>query len=213
MLKRGGLAVCVLLLTCLAGSAKDKKKSVLPVDILQAQTVLVVVDPSAGMDIQDPNANRIAQQDVERALMKWGRFSLAIDASTADLVITVNKGNGKMVQPTIGGVPNNNRPVILEPTDSGGRIGGRQGNNGNLGDPSNPQSGPPDPHPEVAVGRSEDMFVVYRNNKNDSQYDPLDSPAVWRYTSRDALHSPDVPAVDEFRNVIAQSEKQLAGKP
>jgi hypothetical protein len=36
---------------------------------------------------------------------------------------------------------------------------------------------------------------------------------VWRYTSRDALHSPDVPAVDEFRNVIAQSEKQLAGKP
>ena len=212
MLKREGLVVSVLL-TCLAGSAKDKKKSALPVDILQAQTVLVVVDPNAGMDIQDPNANRIAQQDVEKALMKWGRFSLAMDASTADLVITVSKGNGKLVQPTIGGVPNNNRPVIMEPTDSGGRIGGRQGNNGNPGDPSNPQSGPPDPHPEIAMGRSEDMFVVYRNNKNDPQYAPLDSAAVWRYTSRDALHSPDVPAVDEFRNVIAQSEKQLAGKP
>src|ERR1700761_6643401 len=115
MLKREGLAVCVLLLTCLAGSAKDKKKSVLPVDVLQAQTVLVVIDPNAGMDIQDPNANRIAQADVERALMKWGRFSLATEASTADLVITVSKGNGKLVQPTIGGVPNNNRPVILQP--------------------------------------------------------------------------------------------------
>jgi hypothetical protein len=213
MLKREGLAGCVLLLMCLAGSAKDKKKSVLPVDILQAQTVLVVIDPNAGMDIQDPNANRIAQQDVEKAMMKWGRFSLAMDSSTADLVITVNKGNGKLVQPTIGGVPNNNRPVIMEPTDSGGRIGGRQGTNGNPGDPSNPQSMPSDPHPEIAVGRSEDMFVVYRNNKNDPQYAPLDNPSVWRYTGPDALHSPDVPAVDEFRNVIAQSEKQLAGKP
>jgi hypothetical protein len=213
MLKRAGLVVSVLLLTCLAGYAKDKKKTVLPADILQAQTVLVLIDPNAGVDIEDPNANRIARLDVEQALMKWGRFSLAMDASTADLVITVSKGNGKLAQPTIGGVPNNNRPVIFQPTDSGGRIGGRQGNTGNPGDPSNPQSQSPDPHPEVTVGGSQDMFVVYRNNKNDPQYAPLDTPAVWRYTSRDALHSPDVPAVDAFRNVIAQSEKQLAGKP
>jgi hypothetical protein len=57
------------------------------------------------------------------------------------------------------------------------------------------------------------MFVVYRTNKNDPRDAPLDSPAVWRYSSRDALHSPDVPAVDEFRKVIAESEKKLAGKP
>ena len=210
MLRRKGLVAFVMLVSCLAGYAKDKKTA-LPADILQAQTVLVVVDPNAGVDIQDPNANRLARVDVEQALMKWGRFSLVQEASTADLIITVNKGNGKMAQPTIGGVPQNNRTGIIQPTDSGVRIGGRQGNTGNPNDPSNSQ--PSDPHPEVAIGQSQDMFVVYRTNKNDPQDTPLDSPAVWRYTSRDALHSPDVPAVEEFRKVIAESEKKLSGKP
>lgn len=210
---RKSLAISVLLLSSLVAAAKDKKKTLLPADILQAQTVLVVIDPNAGMDIQDPNANRIAQVDVEQALMKWGRFSLAMDASTADLIITVSKGNGKIVQPTIGGVPNNNRPVIFDPSDSGGRIGARQGSTGNPGDPSNPQSPSSSPRPEIAAGQSQDMFVVYRSNRNDPHDTPLDTPAVWRYTSGDALHSPDVPAVDEFRKLIAESEKQLAGKP
>ena len=204
MLKRSGLAVSVLLLSCWLGYAKDKKKPLLPEDILRAQTVLVVIDPNAGMDLTDPNANRIAQEDVEKALMKWGRFSLAMEASTADLIITVSKGNGKAVQPTIGGVPMNNRPVIFEPTDSGGRVGVGQGN---------PQSGPPDPRPQTTLGPTLDMFVVYRGNKDDPYSSALDAPAVWRYTTKDALHSPDVPAVDVFRNVIAESEKQLAGKP
>lgn len=213
MLKRKGLVVSVLLLSCVAGSAKDKKKTYLPADVLQAQTVLVVVDPKAGTDIDDPNANRIARVDVEQALMKWGRFSLVMEASTADLIITVSKGNGKIVQPTIGGGPNNNGPVVFEPSNSGVRIGGRQGNNGNPGDPSNPQYPSSGPHPEVQGGQSQDMFAVYRNNKNDPNAAPLDAPAVWRYAARDALHSPDVPAVDEFRKLIAESEKQLAGKP
>jgi hypothetical protein len=103
----------VLLLSCLVGAAKDKKKALLPTDVLQAQTVLVVVDPNVGVTVEDPNANRTAREDVEKALMKWGRFSLATDASTADLIITVSKGNGKIAQPTIQGGPINNRPVVL----------------------------------------------------------------------------------------------------
>jgi hypothetical protein len=31
--------------------------------------------------------------------------------------------------------------------------------------------------------------------------------------AKDALDSPDVPAVDVFRKAIADTEKQLAGKP
>lgn len=211
MLKRNGLVVFVLVLCCVAGSAKDKKKSYLPADVLRAETVLVLVDPKAGTDVQDPNANRIARVDVEQALMKWGRFSLAMEAETADLIITVRKGNGKVAQPTIGGVPNNNRPVIFEPSDSSVRIGGRQGSNGNPNDPSNPQY--PSPSPQVEVGPSQDMFVVYRGRKNDPDADPLDWPSVWRYSAKNALHSPDVPAVEEFHKLITESEKQLAGKP
>ena len=58
--------------------------------------------------------------------MKWGRFTPVMDTQTADLVITVRKGSGKMVQPTIGGLPTNDRPVVVQPTDSGIRLGGRK---------------------------------------------------------------------------------------
>jgi len=124
---------------------KDKKKVLLPADVLEATTVLVVVDPEAGVAIDAPNANRTAQEDVEKAIMNWGRFSLAMDVSTADLVISVRKGNGKIAQPTVGGVPINNRPVILEPTDSGGRVGGHSGNPPQAGDPTDAQ--PQSSHP------------------------------------------------------------------
>ena len=200
-------AVSVLLLSCLFATAKDKKKALLPADVLRARSVLVLVDPNSGIDVQNPNANRTAQEDVEKALMNWGRFSLAMDAENADLIITVRKSSGKMVQPTIGGVPNNNRPVILEPTDSGGRIGVRPGNPAGAGDP-------PDPQPQVEVGQSQDTFVVYRgSSKDDPYWDSLEAPPVWRYTAKDALDSPGVPAVEVFRKLIADAEKQLAGTP
>jgi hypothetical protein len=211
MLRSKGLAVSVLLMWCLVGAAKDKKKGLLPADVLEARTVLVVVDPDAGVAIEHPNANRTAREDVEKALMRWGRFSVVMDASNADLIIVVRKGSGKMAQPTIGGVPQNNRPVVLEPGDSGGQIGGRQGNSGIPNDPSNPQSSAP--HPQMEVGESQDMFVVYRGNKENPSASPADAPAVWRYSAIDALASPSVPAVDMFREVISKSEKQLNKTP
>ena len=113
------LAFSLLLICCLVAAGKDKKKIILPNDVLEARTVLVVVDPNAGIDAEAPNANRTAQEDVEKALTNWGRFTLAPDVSSADLIISIRKGNGKIAQPTIGGVPTNNRPVIFEPTDSG----------------------------------------------------------------------------------------------
>src|SRR5271156_760042 len=97
------LAVTAIILCSALASGKDKKKAILPADVLKARTVLVVVDPSAGVDVRDPNANRIARADVEKALDQWGRFTLVQEGSTADLIITVRKGDGKLIQPTIGG--------------------------------------------------------------------------------------------------------------
>ena len=206
MLYRRGLAVLLLLACSLAGVGKDKKKNLLPVYVLQAKTVLVVVDPEAGTAIDAPMANRTAQEDVEKALMNWGRFKLAVDASDADLIITVRKGSGRVVEPTVGGVPINNRPVIMEPTNSGGRVGGHSGNPQTPGDPTDtdPQFG--GPHQQVEVGQPQDMFAVYRG-KIDS---PLDYPATWRYSAENALQSPGVPAVEVFRKLVAETEKQLA---
>lgn len=197
-----------ILLTCsLAATAKDKKKILLPTDVLQARTVLVLVDPDAGVALDAPMANSTARKDVENALFHWGRFITATDISNADLIIVVRKGNGKIAQPTISGVPLNNRPVIFDPTDSGGAAGGRRGNPPFGGDPTNAQ--PRVPHPQAEVGESQDTFAVYRGNR---EY-PLDSPPVWRYIANDALRSPGVPAVDAFRKLIAQAEKQQAAKP
>lgn len=198
---RSSLTLSILFLSCLVAVAKDKKKVPIPVDVLQDHTVWVIVDPGAGVDVKDPNANVIARADVENALRKWGRLEPVADASTADLIITVRKGRGKLVEPTIAGTPiNNPPPVIMQPSDSGINAAGRVGPQPSL-----------DPHPQMEVGGAQDMFVVYRSTLGQSVDDSLDSPPVWRYSAKDALASPGVPAVDAFRKVIAESEKALAG--
>ena len=63
--------------------------------------------------------------------------------------------------------------------------------------------------PQAEIGLSQDMFVVYRSHTANA----LDTPPVWRYSAKDALESPDVPAVEVFRTLIAQSEKQSAKTP
>lgn len=68
------IAFLVLLLLIPQGSAKNKKKQVLPEYVLRAQTVGVVIRPEAGEPLTSPNANRTAQTNVEDAITKWGRF-------------------------------------------------------------------------------------------------------------------------------------------
>jgi hypothetical protein len=196
--------------------ASAKKKAILPVDVLRARTVLVIIDPTAGVDARDPNANRAARADVEKALDQWGRFTLVQEGLTADLVITIRKGNGKFVQPTIGGTPINGTPPVsggttTTPTQMTTHGAVRLGP-GNPNDPSNAGTGPSTPQPQIEAGSPQDMFVVYRGSM-DASWSPLDAPSVWRYSGKDALASPSVPAVEAFRKLIAESEKQLASHP
>jgi hypothetical protein len=201
---RAVITSVVLLLSCLAAAAKDKKKALLPVDILEAHTAWVIVDPNAGLDVTAPNANNAARAAVETALAKWGRLSPVTDPSMADLIIVIRKGNGKIVQPTIAHTPvNAPPPVIAQRTDSGVSAAGRTG----------PPLATSDPHPQLEAADPDDSLAVYRGNRIHEQSDPLDSPAVWRYSAKDALSVPGVPAVEKFHDAIAESEKALAGKP
>jgi hypothetical protein len=200
------LFLLFLLFTSLA-VAGNKKKVVLPAYVLKARTVVVLIDPNAGISPASPVANKTAQEDVEKAILKWGRLNPVLDTQTADLVIIVRKGSGKIVQPTIGGMPTNDRPVIVQQTDNSIRIGGQQGRQAGSTEP------PPQdtrPHPQAEVGPSEDMFVVYEGHVSGT-FDQQ-SPA-WRYLAKDALHSPNVPAVAEFRKLIDEAEKQQKAKP
>jgi len=182
--------------------AKNKNKQVLPDYALNAQTVLVVILPEAGEPLTSPTANRTAQDNVEKALMKWGRFRLVREAQTADLVIAVRKGHAS--GPTIINSPNDSRPVIVQPTDGDIRVGGQQGRPPDLSNPG--LAGPADRGPRIGgdMGTPEDTFGVYRGGV---EY-PLDAAPVWRYIAKDALNGPQVIAVERFRKVLDESEKQ-----
>ena len=206
MLDRLRVLLLIIVLVASAGIASGKKKDLLPAYVLKARTVLVMIDPNAGTSLTSPQANKTAQDDVEKALMKWGRFSPVLAGMPADLVITVRKGSGKLVEPTIGGEPKNDRPVIVQQTDSSIRVGTQIGR-----PPDAPQSSPQDnkPHPQMEAGPPDDMFVVYEG----SQGLHPDGPPVWHYYAKNALRSPDVPAVAEFRKLIEAAEKQQKTKP
>jgi hypothetical protein len=196
------LLTLVLLFTCFA-AANTKKKESLPAEVLNAQTVVVLVDPDAGMSTSAPLANRTAQEDVEKALANWGRLKLVlIGGNNADLVITVRKGNGKIVQPTVSGEPTNDRPVVVVPSDSGIHIGVQQGR-----PPDSTQPPPAETSPRLGgeVGATEDTFLVYAGGSGAA---PLERAPVWRYVSKNGLHSPDVPAVAEFRKAVEAALKQ-----
>ena len=195
----------VALLVCPA-APKDKKKLVLPADVLRARTVLVVIDPDAGEPLGQPQANAMARDSVEKALLEWGRFDLLSAGQPTDLIIAVRTGNGRAMQPTIKGGPVDQRPGYGQTTDSTIRIGGQQGQPPPLQDPSlSPNRGP---HISNEVGPSEDMLEVYRGNGQD----PLDAPPVWRYIAKDCLREPKVAAVEEFRKAIAEAEKPQPSK-
>jgi hypothetical protein len=188
--------------------AGPKKRDQLPAYVLKAHTAVVIVDPSAGTSANSPLANKKAQEDVEQALTKWGRFSLVLDPQSADLVIVIRKGSGKLVQPTIAGLPTNDRPVIVQQTDSSIRIGGQQGRA--PGSPQQPLPQDTSPSPQMEVTPPDDMFWVYEG-RSEGAIDQR--PIAWRLVAKNALHSPDVPAVVEFRKAVESAEKEKKSKP
>jgi serine/threonine-protein kinase RIO1 len=197
------------------GVAKGKDKS-LPPYILTANTVNVMIDPSAGMDPEDPRANEIARRDVERALANWGRYTPQVGYVGADLIIVIRKGHGRLADATITNPGQNDRPGMITPTDNGASVGGQQGRvNPNIGGNNPYGANPPTggnpqaaPHPQMELGGDADSFIVLDGKTQK----PLDGVPGWRYTQQDALKSPSVPAVAEFRKAVAEAEKAAAAK-
>ena len=197
----------ILLLSVLQLQAKNKKKQLLPEDVLRAQTVLVVIHPDAGEAVTTPLANRNAQDEVEKAISKWGRFNLVMDPQIADLIIAVRKGNKS--GPIISHSPADNRPVIFQPGVGDARIGQQTGRPPDLSQPVPGDMGNRGPQLGAQVLSSDDTFEVYRGRV---EY-PLDTSPVWRYIAKDSLNAPQVQAVEQFRKVIEESEKQSQHKP
>src|ERR1039458_5927417 len=127
--------VLLAALFALPANAKEKKKSSLPEYVLRATTVLVVVSPDAGEPLDQPMTNATARENVEQALMQWGRLRPVMDGQESDLVIAVRTGNGRAVRPTIKGGPIDQRPGTVQTGDGSIRIGAQQGQPPPLSDP------------------------------------------------------------------------------
>jgi hypothetical protein len=191
-----------------AAFSKKKEKPVLPEVLLKAQTVVVIIQPGAGEPMNDPRANSKAREEVEKALLSWGRFRLVQEASSADIVIVVKKGTEKAVTPVISGGPVDKRPVTLETTDSRIRIGAKQGQpaDGSYDPDSSPSNGRA--QQSVEIGPSEDSFLVYLGGDT---FKP-NSASIWSYRAKSALRPPNVNAVQEFRKAITDAEQAAAKK-
>jgi hypothetical protein len=183
--------------------AKDKPKSTLPSYVLRARTVTVIVDPKAGVSIEDPQANQVAQKDVETALMNWGRLQPVLAMQSADLIIVVHRGHGRLVDQTISDSRQNNRTGMIATSDNAVTIGAQHG-------PQNQTDVDGAPaHPQTEIGGSDDSFTVYQAGVEN----PLDASPAWRYTAKDGLRPHSVPAVDEFRKALTEAEKAAAKHP
>jgi hypothetical protein len=205
----GIAAGVVAMLVAGTAEAKKKEKVILPDVVLRAKTVLVVILPDAGEPTDDPAANRKAREEVEKALLKWGRFQIALDVNSADLVIGVKRGSDKPMRPTVNGGPVDDRPVTIQNGGDTLRVGVAQGNP--TGDVSQTGQGSPDSHPRTGMEASspDDVFNVYLGGG--VEY-PLDGPPVWNYLARDGLKAPTMAAVEAFHKAVDEAEKAAQKK-
>jgi hypothetical protein len=142
---------------------------------------------------------------------KWGRYRLALDTITADLVIGVRKGTGKVANPTISGGPVDTRPGTIETTDDQIRVGVQKGRPPDVTQDGalTGTNGPNDKvHTGWESGAEHDTFMVFQGGV---QY-PVDNAPVWKYIAKEGLKPPGVAAVEQFRKAVEESEKAAAQK-
>jgi hypothetical protein len=208
MMRRLSTLLTMALLITMPGLAKSKDKA-LPTYILEARTVVVVIDPGAGIDLENPRANQVAQADVEAALGNWGRFRPVIGNAPpeADLIIVIRKGNGRLVNSTINDPRQADRAGAINNQGGMGAQNGRPPVQGGPPYGSDFPQGRPLEH-QTEIGGTDDSFVVFDGRAEK----PLDGSPGWRYVARDGLRPHGVPAVDEFRKAVAEAERAAAAK-
>ena len=179
--------------------AKDKKKSTLPEVVLRAQTVLVVIQPGAGEPLDQPRANFMARDYVEKALSEWGRFRIVMDGQESDLIVSIRTGSGRTMRPTIRGGPIDQRPGLGQTTDSSVRIGGQHGQ------PPNDPTMDPDRRlasaPRLVLSKICSRFTAEASLIRSTHLQCGDT------LPRIASSRPQNSAVEQFRKAIAEAEK------
>jgi len=194
MTRRLPSLLALVLLLSASALAKDKKGKV-PEYVLQAQTVIVAIEPDVGEPLDTPNSNLQARENVERALAQWGRFKIVPDGQESDLVVGVRVGSDQVLRPTIKGGPLDDN-IRFGQRSQGPPLGG------------GPSADPNSRSPRVTneVGPTSDSFFVYRGGSAN----PFGTTVLWSYTAKHCLQAPEIKAVAEFRKAVADADKSKA---
>lgn len=204
-MKRALAFMTFVFLAAVANAQRQPIPQMYKMDILDAQTIAVVAYPSSAA--QDSQENQRARLEVQNALRDWGKYQVVADPQVTDLIVVVRKGHAQTV--TAGG-PTGASPVTIGPLDSGVNIGLHRGPNAPLSRTDSSQAS----HGSE-MGSADDLLEIYRGSQplagdasRDATQYPLDEPPIWTYTAKDALKSPKIEAVAQFRKAVEAAEKK-----
>ena len=203
------LASCLFLGTVVGAQQKPIAQRYVR-DFVEARTIAVLAAGSPSSPEDTPENQRV-RLDVQNALLKWGKYQVVLDASTADLIVVVHKSH---VQTMPNGSPSTAGPVMVGPVDSGVNIGMGRGQTQPLSRTDIGRTGA-GTRAGAEAGAVEDVLDVYLGRKpligdasrNSTQY-PLDEPAAWSYEQMGALQSPKLEAIVAFRKAVEAAEKK-----
>jgi hypothetical protein len=94
--------------------------------------------------------------------------------------------------------------VVIRPEDADIVIAVRRGNIASVSGGFIIRANKPGVTTGATAGSPDDTLQVFSGHTRD----PLSGPSLWRYSSKDCLDSPDVPAVTKLRNAVESAEKQ-----
>ena len=138
--------------------------------------------------------DRQAIADVEHAIQKWGRYTLTLRRSQADLVFVVRTGRLVTGRGNVG-VIRGTSPTAPGSGPQANRLPGSQGNGTILG--AGGEVGPPD-----------DLLWVCTFDPDGRLNNPL-----WQRTEDNGLASPGVPLFEEFEREVDSAYPRTSSKP
>jgi len=183
----------LLALLFFASLAVGKDKTPLPKLVVSAQYVLVTTnfgDPAEQpLNPHIMPEDRQAVADVQNAIEKWGKYTIAYRRQDADLIIVVRKGR---VAEALGGARVH---VGSRPSNGPGQPDGGVG----------PDASTPSIHPEADgdFGDPQDMIALYSASLGTE----TNSPPLWRGRRMDGLNPPQMSLIQELRTKVEAAAK------
>jgi hypothetical protein len=176
--------------------AQHKKKPAVSAIFKNARYVYV---QAMDGDITNPHLfpeDRQAISDVEDALRAWQRYTFAINASQADLIIIVRKGRLAGLQGH-GGISAGPHP--MPPMSPGGQNPSQNPSQNQDAD----QIGA-----RAEVGPDSDLLRVYGTNPEGKRIGP-----IWTGEQQDGLGGPDVPLLQQLRSAVENAYPSAPQQP